>query len=182
MQDTHEEDIIEACRRGDRAAFNQLIRMYQERVFVVVRRMVDNTDDAYDITQEVFVRAYEGISGFRGESQPFTWLYRIAVNMSLNFLRKRRLRGFLRLEERHQEVAAAVPSPADNAETMELRNLVETAIGMLPAKQKAVFVLRYYDEMSYAEISTILGTSIGGLKANYHHALKKIETYVKAHV
>ncbi|MBR9976943.1 MAG: sigma-70 family RNA polymerase sigma factor [Bacteroidetes bacterium] len=174
--------MIEACRQGDRAAFNQLVQMYQEKVFVVVQRMVDNTDDAYDITQEAFVRAYEGISGFRGESQLFTWLYRIAVNMSLNHLRKKRLRGFLRLEDGHQAVAAGDPSPAADAEATELRNLVETAIEMLPAKQKAVFVLRYYDEMPYEEISTILGTSTGGLKANYHHAMKKIETYVKAHL
>ncbi|MFA6232588.1 MAG: sigma-70 family RNA polymerase sigma factor [Bacteroidota bacterium] len=180
MQPSHNPDILEACRQGDRSAFNLLVRMHQEKIFHVVKRMVPDPDDARDIAQEVFIRAFEKVSEFRGESQVFTWLYRIAVNLSLNHLRKTKLRTFFRMEDDHHDFPDSGPSPEAKVEQHELRKIVRKAVDRLPEKQKAVFILRYYEELSYEEIAVILTTSIGGLKANYHHAAKKIESYVRA--
>jgi RNA polymerase sigma-70 factor (ECF subfamily) len=154
--------------------------MHQERIFHVVKRLVADHDDALDIAQEVFIRAYEKIADFRGEAQVFTWLYRIAVNLSLNHLRKIKLKTFLRLDEEHRELPDSGSTPSVELEQKEVRAMVHLALEKLPRKQKAVFVLRYYEELSYEEIAAILKTSVGGLKANYHHAAKKIEKYVKA--
>ncbi|MFZ1729248.1 MAG: sigma-70 family RNA polymerase sigma factor [Bacteroidota bacterium] len=180
MQSTRDADILEACRLGDRTAFNLLVRTHQERVFHVIKRIVTDSDDALDIAQEVFIKAFEKVSEFRGDAQIFTWLYRIAVNLSLNHLRKTKLKTFFRLDDDHRELPDASPTPSGIVERDELRNLVQQAVEKLPHKQKAVFVLRYFEELSYEEISAILKTSIGGLKANYHHAVKKIESHVKA--
>ena len=182
MHEARDADILEACRRGDRAAFNQLVRRHQDRVFQVIRRMVPDTDDARDIAQEVFIRAYDKVSDFRGDAQVSTWLYRIAVNLSLNHIRRGKLRRVLRMNEEQHEVQDGNPLPSANVERDELRDLVTRAVETLPKKQKAVFVLRYYQELPYEEIAAVLNTSVGGLKANYHHAVKKIEAYVKAHL
>ena len=180
MHPTREADILEACRQGDRAAFNELVRLHQDRVYQVVRRMVTDPDDAWDIAQDVFIRVYEKVSEFRGESQVFTWLYRIAVNLSLNHLRRTKLRRFVRMDDGQHELPDRDPLPSTDVEREELRVLVARGIDRLPRKQKAVFVLRYYEELPYEEIAAVLDTSVGGLKANYHHAVRKIEAYVKA--
>ncbi len=182
MEASNDADILEACRRGDRGVFNQLVRRYQDRVYHVVRRMVPDPDDALDIAQEVFIRAFEKVSDFRGDAQVFTWLYRIAVNLSLNHLRTARLRTFFRLSEDHHALPDTGPGPSTSVELSEMRTLIQSAMDRLPEKQKAVFVLRYYEELAYEEIAVILSTSVGGLKANYHHAVKKIEAYVKANM
>ncbi|MBR9975335.1 MAG: sigma-70 family RNA polymerase sigma factor [Bacteroidetes bacterium] len=182
MNSPQDTDILEACRRGDRAAFNQLVRLHQDRIFRVVRRMIPDADDAWDVAQEVFIRAYEKVAEFRGDAQVSTWLYRIAVNLSLNHIRRSRLRRFLRIDDGEHTLQDDGPSPSANIERMELRQLVERAIETLPKKQKAVFVLRYHEELPYEKIAAVLGTSVGGLKANYHHAVRKIEAYVKEHL
>jgi RNA polymerase sigma factor (sigma-70 family) len=182
MHASQDADILEACRRGDRKAFNQLVRTHQDRVYQVAKRMVSDADDAWDIAQEVFIRAYESVSEFRGESQLFTWLYRITVNLSLNHLRKVKVRRFFRMDDSHREFPDAGPLPSGEMERNEMKDLVLNAIATLPVKQKAVFVLRYHEELPYEEIAAILKTSVGGLKANYHHAVRKIEAYVKANM
>jgi len=179
MEQLRDEDILAACKKGERGAFNHLVRAHQEGVFRVVRRMVQDSDDALDITQDVFIRAYESIDTFRGDAKIFTWLYKIAMNLSLNHLRKRKLRTLLRLSAEHDTLHSDVPSPHRTLEVHELRALIETAIRKLPDKQRAVFVLRYYEELPYEEIASLLNTSVGGLKANYHHAVRKIEEYVR---
>ena len=175
-------DIIASSRAGDRTAFNQLVRSYQERVYWVVRRIIRDHDDTLDITQEVFIRAYEKLESFRGDAQVFTWLYRIAVNLSLNHVRKQRVRSFFSITEREEMLVDDRSHPVEDVERSELRGLIERAVDTLPDKQRAVFVLRYFEELPYDEISKILNTSAGGLKANYHHAVRKIEQYVKAHM
>lgn len=180
MEASDDADILEACRHGDRKAFNQLVRRYQDRVYHVIRRMVPDSDDAQDIAQDVFIRAFEKAPDFRGEAQVFTWLYRIAVNLSLNHLRAARVRTFFSLSEDHHALPDTDPIPSAGLENAEMKALVRSAMDRLPKKQKAVFVLRYYEELAYEEIAGILKTSVGGLKANYHHAVKKIEAYVKA--
>ncbi len=181
-QEQSEEDLVAASRNGDRAAFSRLVRMHQERVYWVVRRMVGDHDDALDLAQEVFIRAYEKLDRFRGDARFFTWLYRIAMNMTLNHLRRAKLRSFLPLADHGDAVEEHDPGPAEQLESEQLRELITDAIETLPEKQRAVFVLRYFEELPYEEISTILHTSTGGLKANYHHAVRKIEHHVKAHL
>ncbi|HOJ04802.1 MAG TPA: sigma-70 family RNA polymerase sigma factor [Bacteroidota bacterium] len=179
MTQSDDERIIEACRHGDRRAFNELVRGNQQRVYRVVRRIVQDPDDAMDITQDVFVRAYQGLDGFRGGSKIFTWLYRIAVNLSINHVKSGRVRRFFRFDREDGEYVDHAPGIHEGLEREEIRRSIERAIAALPAKQRAVFVLRYYEELPYEDIAGMLGTSVGGLKANYHHAMKKIEEKVR---
>ncbi len=179
MTQSDDERIIEACRRGDRRAFNELVRGNQQRVYRVVRRIVQDPDDAMDITQDVFIRAYQGLDGFRGGSKIFTWLYRIAVNLSINHVKSGRVRRFFRFDREDGEYVDHTPGIHEGLEREEIRRSIERAIAALPAKQRAVFVLRYYEELPYEDIAGMLGTSVGGLKANYHHAMKKIEEKVR---
>ncbi|HXG00264.1 MAG TPA: RNA polymerase sigma factor, partial [Bacteroidota bacterium] len=116
---------------------------------------------------------------FRGESSFYTWLYRITVNASLNAVRRERVRKFFRLDELLEQPESTDSMPDDLLEGVEQRSLIDEAVATLPEKQKAVFIMRYYDELSYEEISKILKTSVGGLKANYFHAIKKIGEYLK---
>jgi RNA polymerase sigma factor (sigma-70 family) len=179
MTETPDDDLVLACRDGDRRAFNELVRRYQKRVFHVVLGLVRNSDDALDITQDVFIRAWKGIDRFKGQAKVFTWLYRIAVNLSLNHLRSAWFRSFLPAGDQHEQISSGEVDAHAKLEQDEASRAVSTAIDALPPKQRAVFVLRYYEEMPYEEIAGILKTSVGGLKANYHHAVKKIEEHVR---
>lgn len=170
--------LIEQFKRGDVRGFNELVRRYQQRVYWLVRRMVGNHDDADDITQEVFVRVYQSLKYFRAEASFYTWLYRIATNLSLNVIRKKRLKTAVDFEQ-----LSSVPDthvgPHDQIAQKEYELALLAAIEQLPPKQKLVFTLRYYDEMSYEDMARVLKKSVGGLKANYFHALKKIQSYVQ---
>lgn len=179
MRELTDGDLLAHCRNGDRQAFNELVRRYQDRVYWVVRRIVGDHEDAKDIAQDTFIRAFHALGDFRGDSSVYTWLYRIATNLGLNHIRKRRVRQFLRLED-VQETADHTGGSADaGMERDEMRTLIERAIAHLPDKQRAVFILRYYEELPYEEIARILKRSTGGLKANYFHAVRKVEEYVR---
>ena len=180
MKTSTDSELILLCKDGRRDAFNELVRRYQDRVYWTVRRFLTDHDDSLDVAQDVFVRAFQNISSFRGEAQVFTWLYRIAMNLSLNHLRREKLRGFFRLDDVAENVPDAdSPSPQQLLEGKEASNAIKNAIETLPKKQKQVFLLRYYEEMRYEDIAALLHTSVGGLKANYFHAVKKIEAQVQ---
>jgi len=179
MSPSSDAELIKRFQEGDEAAFNELILRYQEKIYWLARRFSNDHDTADEIVQEVFVKVYEALKGFRGESGFYTWLYRITVNASLNAVRKRRLRDFFRIDDVFELPDTRDAMPDENVEKEEQRLLIEQAIEQLPEKQKAVFVLRYYDELSYEEIAAILKTSVGGLKANYFHAVKKIGEFLK---
>jgi len=172
-------ELLELFQTGDESAFNHLVLRYRERVYWVARRFVNDHDGADDVTQDVFCKAYESLPDFRGESSFYTWLYRITVNIALNNVRRQKLREFFRIDEMFEIEDKSAVSPDVAVEKKEERRLIEEAITRLPAKQKSVFVLRYYEELPYEDISTILKTSVGGLKANYFHAVRKIQEYVK---
>ncbi|MCX6135448.1 MAG: RNA polymerase sigma factor [Ignavibacteriales bacterium] len=172
-------ELIQLFQQGDESSFNHLVVRYQEKVYWVARRFINDHDGADDIAQEVFCKAYESLKQFRGESSLYTWLYRITVNIALNSLRRQKVREFFRIDEVFDVADTSAVAPDDAVEKKEEKQLIEQAIGKLPEKQKAVFVLRYYEELPYEEISKILHTSVGGLKANYFHAVKKIQEYVK---
>ncbi len=180
MRDRTDQELIALCRQGRRDAFNEVVRRYQDKVYWLVRRLVADHDDALDIAQDVFVRAYHGVADFRGDSQIFTWLYTIARNLSLNHLRRKNLRNFFHIDSIIDSAPSdAADAPDTTIEQSETRTLIEAAIDKLPAKQKQVFLLRYYEEMPYEQIAALLNTSVGGLKANYFHAVRKIEEHVK---
>ncbi len=179
MTERSDVELLRLFQEGDESAFNHLVLRYQEKVYWVARRFVNDHDGADDVTQEVFVKAYEALKEFRGESSIYTWLYRITVNIALNSLRKQKVREFFRIDEMFDVQDVATESPDEAVEKKEERKLIEEAISRLPEKQKSVFVLRYYEELPYEEIAKILKTSVGGLKANYFHAVRKIQEYVK---
>ena len=172
-------ELLGLFQSGDESAFNHLVLRYRERVYWVARRFINDHNGADDVTQDVFCKAYESLPDFRGESSFYTWLYRITVNIALNNVRRQKLRDFFRIDEMFEIEDKSAVSPDVAVEKKEERMLIEEAITRLPAKQKSVFVLRYYEELPYEDISTILKTSVGGLKANYFHAVRKIQEYVK---
>ncbi len=157
--------------------FNMLVRTYQQRVYWHVRKMVIDHDDADDLTQEVFIKVYKAIGNFREDAQLYTWIYRIATNECLTFLNKKRRRLFFRLEDVSQELSAKVDN-TDGIGGDEIQKKLQKALLKLPDKQRLVFNMKYFDEMPYEAIAEITKTSVGALKASYHHAVKKIEDYL----
>jgi len=172
-------ELIQQVRNGKRQAYTELMRRYQQRVYWTARRIVGGHDEADDVAQETFVKAYLALGDFRGDSSFFTWLYRIAVNLSLNVVRKQQVMSYLRESPVISSLLPAKENPHSDLEFKDLESRLQKAIATLPEKQKVVFIMRYYDEMSYEEISEVLKTSVGGLKANYFHALKKVQEFLK---
>ncbi len=162
------------------AAFTALIKKYQERLYWHIRRMVVVHDDANDVLQNVFIRVWNGLENFREDAQLFTWLYRIGTNESLTFLEQQKKRASVSLSDVESGLSNKIK--ADRYfDPNKLEWKLQLAIQELPERQKLVFSLRYYDEMPYEQMSKVLETSEGALKASYHHAVKKIEDYIKNH-
>jgi RNA polymerase sigma-70 factor, ECF subfamily len=179
MEPRSDIELVQEVRNGRRQAYTELMRRYQERVYWVARRIVGSHDDADDVVQETFVKAYLALGEFRGDSSFFTWIYRIAVNLSLNALRKRQVLNYLHESELLSRILPSTDDPGKDLENAETESALARAVATLPEKQKAVFVMRYYDEMTYEEIGRVLKTSVGGLKANYFHALRKVREYMR---
>jgi RNA polymerase sigma-70 factor (ECF subfamily) len=179
MEQSSDLELVNEVRGGRRQAFTELMRRHQQRVYWTARRIVGNHEDADDIAQETFVKAYLALGDFRGDASFFTWIYRIAVNLSLNAIRKQQVLGYLRQSDILSRILPAQDNPQKDLEFKEVQSKLDGAIALLPEKQRAVFVMRYYDEMSYEEISHVLKTSVGGLKANYFHALRKVQEVLK---
>jgi RNA polymerase sigma-70 factor (ECF subfamily) len=179
MADSTDQDLIERIQRGERPAFNEFMVRYQDKVYWVARRLLGDHDEALDVTQDVFVKAWNSIATFRGDAQPYTWLYRIATNLSLNRMRRSKLLSAFHFDGDEDDTFVADDTPHDVLERDEVTRLIENAIEKLPEKQRAVFVLRYYQELPYEEISKAMNRSVGALKANYFHAVRKIEDYIR---
>ena len=159
-------------------AFNLITRKYQERLYWHIRKMVITHDDTDDLVQNTFLKASESLESFREESQLFTWLYRIATNEALTFLRKKRTKFVLPIVDVERQLSNSLESDTYfNGYDMQLK--FQKALLKLPEKQRLVFNMKYFEEMKYEEISEILGTSVGALKASYHHAVDKIEKFLK---
>ncbi len=154
--------------------FNSIVKQYSERLYWHVRRMVGSHEDADDLLQEIFLKIWTALPSFRGEAQLYTWVWRIATNETLNFLRKEKVRALLRFSSADELAAQRVAAdPYFNGTDAE-REMAK-AIARLPEKQRQVFIMRWWDELSYEEISAITGTSVGALKASYHIAQEKIK-------
>jgi RNA polymerase sigma factor (sigma-70 family) len=176
-----EQQLLQLLRQPEtrRSAFSQVISHYQKRVYGLIRKMVIDHDDTDDLVQEVFIKVWNHLDNFKGESQLFTWIYRIATNETLNFLRKKKrftLFGDSIAEEMANKLTADKYIDAD-----EIQLKLQKAILQLPDKQRLVFHLKYFDELPYEEIAAITETSVGALKASYHHAVKKIGEYLQNH-
>lgn len=176
-----DEELISSFLNGDKTAFNFIVRKYQKKVYLITRKMVLDHDDADDITQEVFLKIYRSLGDFRGDSKFFTYIYKIAVNFSLNHLNRNK-----KILSRKSDIDNAFISSDDKIAdelmiSKDRTRLIEEAIETLPAQQRAVFNMRYYDNLSYEDISNILNKSVGGMKANYFHAIKRLEKFLKCH-
>ncbi|MDE7421844.1 MAG: sigma-70 family RNA polymerase sigma factor [Muribaculaceae bacterium] len=157
------------------AAFDNLMRIYGEPVYWQIRKLVVRHEDADDILQNVFLKAWTNVQHFRGDAKLSTWLFKIAINESINFLNKERTRNQLNVEEGDDSYLLNNIEADEYFDGDELQAELLKAVAKLPEKQRLVFNMRYFDEMKYEDISEILGTSVGALKASYHHAVKKIE-------
>ena len=161
-------------------AFTELIKKYQERLYWHIRRLVVEHEDANDVLQNMFIKVWNGLENFREDSQLYTWLYRIATNECLSFLEQQKKRSAVSFEDVQEGLSEQVKA-SENFDANKLEWKLQLAIQQLPEKQRVVFTLRYYDEMPYEEMSRVLDTSEGALKASYHHAAKKIEDFIKNH-
>jgi len=172
--------IIEKLKTPDTRnyGFNLLVREYQKKVYWLVRKMVIDHDDANDITQEVFMKIHRNITGFREDSKLFTWIYRIATNESLSFLRSKRRRMLLPIHDVERELSGLIDN-GRGIDGTEIEKKLQKAILTLPEKQRLVFNMKYFDDLSYEQIAEITGTSVGALKASHHHAVKKIEDHLE---
>lgn len=175
-----DKEILEKFANPDsrNLAFNQLVRKYQQKVYWHIRKMVIDHEDADDLTQEVFLKVWKNLENFRQDAQLYTWLYRIATNECLTFLSSKKRKFFLPINDVAAELAEKIDSSA-NISGEEIQLKLQKALLKLPDKQRLVFNMKYYDELKYEEISEILGTSVGALKASYHLAVKKIEEFLK---
>jgi RNA polymerase sigma factor (sigma-70 family) len=160
-------------------AFNLLLNKYQQKIYWHIRRMVIDHDDADDLVQDVFIKVWKNLAGFRSDSQLYTWMYRIASNECITFLNKKKLRNNVSIEDETYNLADTLADSSyfnGDAAQKKLQNAVIT----LPEKQRLVFNMKYYDDMKYEEMSQVLGTSVGALKASFHLAVKKIEAILLA--
>jgi RNA polymerase sigma-70 factor (ECF subfamily) len=161
-------------------AYTAIIKKYQEKLYWHIRRMVVDHDDANDVLQNVFIRVWKGLANFREDSQLYTWLYRIGTNECLTFLEQQKKRASVSFNDMESGLSNKIRAD-EHFDSNKLEWKLQLAIQQLPDKQRIVFNLRYYDEMPYEEMSKVLETSEGALKASYHHAVKKIEDYIKNH-
>lgn len=166
-------ELVDQARSGDAQAFGVLVRRYQKRIFRLAFHLVRSGAEAEDVTQETFVRAYQALDRFDGRSEPFTWLYRIAVNLCLNRVSAKRLETEPIESDRFEDTSLEDPG----AELMrtERAAAVRRAIAALPDKQRAALILRVYHDLSHRQIADVLGSSVGAVKANFFHALGNLK-------
>ena len=160
--------------------FKDAIVKYKERIFLVILKYVRNRDDAKDLTQEAFLRAYRSRSSFRGDSSLYTWIFRIAVNLALNFKQRSKVSDFSSLDDSPPLYSDS--NPLDSVRSKQLSSSIDEAVKLLPERQRMTFTLRYYEEMPFAEIAENLAITVGAAKANYHQALKKMQSSLRPYL
>ena len=178
----NDKEILDLYKSGQRElAFKEIVDSYSERLYWHVRRFLCSHEDTDDLLQEIFIKIWTSLPTFRGESQLYTWIYRIATNESLNFLQKQKIRAALRFED----ITARLDEKIDEDTGVsgdEAQKALMKAMSRLPSKQKTVFIMRWFDDLSYEDISEILGTSVGALKASYHFAQEKIRAEIEKYL
>jgi len=174
-----DKELLERFRNPETRnyAFNLLVRHYQKRLYWHIRKILINHDDTDDVLQNVFIKVWHNLDNFKEESQLYSWLYRIATNESITFLNQKKKRAGIPLDDVSSFLANNLESDS-YFKGDEIQTLLQKAILTLPDKQRIVFNMKYFDNIKYDEMSVILETSVGALKASYHHAVKKIEDYL----
>ena len=174
-----DEELLKLVRnpKTQQDGFAKLVADYSERLYWQIRKMVLSHDDANDILQDVFIKAWTNINNFRGDAKLSTWLYRIAINESITFINKMRAQNNISMDDDDSFLLNQLEGD-EYFDGDEAQKLLQKAILTLPEKQRLVFQMKYFEEMKYEEMSDILGTSVGALKASYHHAVKKIENFL----
>jgi RNA polymerase sigma-70 factor (ECF subfamily) len=175
-----DQDILELLsdQETPTASFNLLFERYHKKVYWHARRMVLDHEDADDITQNIFIRIWNGLPSFRGDSKLSSWIYRITVNETLNFVQRKKLKAALSFKDYEEVLSNRLLDETYKGSSIEQN--FQKALLTLPTKQRQVFLLRYYDNMPYETMSEALGTSVGALKASYHHASNKIEKFLRS--
>lgn len=179
MQTYNEEDIVVQLRNPDtqRSAFSQVVSCYGEKLYWQIRKMVLSHDDAKDLLQNTFLKAWTSIDYFRGEAKLSTWLYKIAVNECITFLNKQRSINNISIDDTDVFMLDRLKGD-EYFDGDQAQIKLQKAVLTLPEKQRLVFNMKYYNEMKYEDMSEVLGTSVGALKASYHHAVKKVEEFL----
>jgi RNA polymerase sigma-70 factor, ECF subfamily len=172
-------ELIDRILGGNRLAFEELVSRYRTSVYHLTYRMVHDFEDAADLSQETFLKAYQGLKRFKKQSSFHTWLYRISVNLCINHLRKKGNRQYVGLENAQ---AVRDPEVLEKIAREEVQTLVNNAVSALPEKQRAAVILRVYHGLSHKEISGVLGCSVGTVKANYFHAIRNLRKSLEYHV
>lgn len=175
-------ELVQRLRRPEtcRAAMSEVIELYSQPLYWQIRRLVQRHEDADDILQNTFIKAWMSIENFRGDAKLSTWLHKIAINESLTFLSNEKRHNTVSIDDADENVVNTIEADEwTDGDATAL--LLRKAIATLPEKQRIVFNMRYFDDMKYEDISEVLGTSVGALKASYHLAAKKIEDYISAH-
>jgi len=178
-QDITDEEILVLLDKSStyERGFKLLMSKYQERLYKHIRRMVWGHDDTNDVIQNTFIKVFKGIQNYQQQSKLYTWLYRIATNEAITFLNKKQRKSAISLDDGENHIANQLKTDAYfDGDEIQIKLL--KAIDTLPEKQRIVFNLRYFEEMSYNDMSSVLETSVGALKASYHHAVKKVEGYL----
>jgi len=165
--------------RTQNTAFQKLLREYQKPLYQIIRNIVIDHDDAHDVLQNTFIKVFQNISKFKGDSKLFSWVYRIATNEAITFINNKAKRSKLTSSELQSKLVENLQSDV-YFEGDEIQLKLQKALVLLPEKQQLVFKMKYFEELKYEEISEILGTSVGALKASYFHAVKKIEEYLNS--
>ena len=175
----NEKEFIDRLLHPDTqsAAFKQLVKQFSRPLYNHIRTIVLNHDDTGDVLQNTFIKVFRNLSGFKGESKLFTWMYRIATNEALTFISIKARKNYISNEELNERALNDLQAD-EYFEGDALQLKLQHAVASLPQKQQLVFKMKYYEDLKYEDISEILGTSVGALKASYHHAVKKIEDYI----
>lgn len=168
-------ELVREFLTGNQQAFNKIARKYQEKIYWHARRMLGDHDDAHEIVQQVLLVMYNKLNTFNFSSSLFTWIYRVTHTRSLNLLKRRKVRNMFTFNTDENIKNDSYQNIVDGIENREILMNIENVLKSLPTKQREVFVMRNFDELSYEEISNITGKSVGALKANYFHAFKKVK-------
>jgi RNA polymerase sigma-70 factor (ECF subfamily) len=187
--DVSELDLVKQCQTGNTEAFDQLVTRYRTRVFAMIYNMVHNEQDAWDLAQDSFVKAWKSIRRFRGRSSFYTWIYRIVMNVTIDWLRKKQVKGagaefndaiqLKEIEPASRTVPKADPLPHERMEQSEIRARIDNAIAQLSPEHRAVILMKEIEEMQYHEIAEALGCSIGTVMSRLFYARKKLQNLLK---
>lgn len=181
MNEISDKELVRMFRdeKSRQQAFRLIVTRYQKKLYWHIRRILVDHDDTDDVLQNTFIKTWKGLDGFKEDAQLYTWLYRIATNETMSFIRSRKAELFVRFGD----VEHSVEDKLQDSNTFkgdEIQKKLQLAIQQLPEKQRIVFTMKYFEDMKYEDMSQVLDTSVGALKASYHHAVKKIEAYIRS--